>query len=82
MFILKPMSKRASLLANFSSLSKDTKVSKPTPDQYNLDYLKENYPDQYKKWEATLSKTPKWLREEARGLSEGAGARAWMRIPS
>jgi hypothetical protein len=45
----------------------------PTPEQYNLDYLKANYPNQFKKWEATLAKAPEWLHEEARGLAEGAG---------
>ena len=47
--------------------------STPTPEQYNLDYLKAKYPAQFKKWETTLAKTPEWLREEARGLAEGAG---------
>jgi hypothetical protein len=45
----------------------------PTTEQYNLDYLKANYPSQFKKWEATLAKAPEWLREEARGLADGAG---------
>lgn len=45
----------------------------PTPEQYNLDYLKANYPEQHKKWETELAKTPDWLREEAKGVAEGAG---------
>ena len=46
---------------------------RPTPEQYNLDYYKENYPSQFNKWEKTLGRTPKWFQEECRGNAEGAG---------
>ena len=45
----------------------------PKPEDYNLDYLKENHPARFKEWEKALEKTPEWFREEARGNAEGAG---------
>lgn len=45
----------------------------PPPENYNLDYFKENHPNQYNDWKKALDKTPEWFREEARGIAEGAG---------
>jgi hypothetical protein len=45
----------------------------PVPDDYNLDHLKQKYPNKYKKWEEEFEKTPTWFKEEAKGVAEGAG---------
>ena len=42
-------------------------------ENYNIEYLKENYPSQYANWKKALDKTPEWFRESARGVAEGSG---------
>lgn len=45
----------------------------PKPENYNLDFFKENYPERFRKYDKALEKTPEWFREEARGNADGAG---------
>jgi hypothetical protein len=40
---------------------------------YNLDYLREKYPDLHNKWENAFEKTPNWFRDEWKGHADGAG---------
>ncbi len=42
-------------------------------EKYNLDYLKQQNPEQFTKWNRAFDKTPEWFKEEVRGMADGAG---------
>jgi len=44
----------------------------PKPEDYNLDWLKENNPPVYNEYKNWAARTPDWLNEEIRGMAEGA----------
>ena len=44
-----------------------------SPENYNIEFIKANYPRQYKEWERGLEKAPEWFTDEIRGNAEGAG---------